>query len=229
MPHKRSVGPPRRRLTTLSTRPPPWPGRGSTSMLHKGSTEPAIPASDAGLSGNPSLFERESSFRGKDCREVTCCVARQFSSWNIGMYEMPTIAPSGDCSLATVCPHGSVRAGVQQREPRLLEFLRGRFHRRRVRNVELDTHLRHQPLRRPLRSPRAMRPERRAAVDVQPDRHVRAVLVVRAGDHGRLRCQDGHHRGQPRRSELRRQRQPGREAGAIYRLTVDPEAAPRRI
>jgi len=56
------------------------------------------------------------------------------------MYEMPTIAPSGDCSLATVCPHGSVRAGVQQREPRLLEFLRGRFHRRRVRNVELDTH-----------------------------------------------------------------------------------------
>jgi hypothetical protein len=27
---------------------------------------------------------------------------RQFSSWNMGMYEMPTIAPSGDCSLATV-------------------------------------------------------------------------------------------------------------------------------
>jgi hypothetical protein len=27
---------------------------------------------------------------------------RQFSSCNIGMYEMPTIAPSGDCSLATV-------------------------------------------------------------------------------------------------------------------------------
>jgi hypothetical protein len=28
--------------------------------------------------------------------------ARQFSSWNMGMYEMPRIAPSGDCSLATV-------------------------------------------------------------------------------------------------------------------------------
>lgn len=26
----------------------------------------------------------------------------QFSPWNMGMYEMPTIAPSGDCSLATV-------------------------------------------------------------------------------------------------------------------------------
>jgi hypothetical protein len=28
--------------------------------------------------------------------------AGQFSSWNIGIYEMPTIAPSGDCNLATV-------------------------------------------------------------------------------------------------------------------------------
>jgi hypothetical protein len=28
--------------------------------------------------------------------------SRQFSSWNMGMYEMPTIAPSGDCSLVTV-------------------------------------------------------------------------------------------------------------------------------
>jgi hypothetical protein len=26
----------------------------------------------------------------------------QLSAWNIGMYEMPTTAPSGDCSLATV-------------------------------------------------------------------------------------------------------------------------------
>jgi hypothetical protein len=29
-------------------------------------------------------------------------VGFQVSSWNAGMYEMPTIAPSGDCSLATV-------------------------------------------------------------------------------------------------------------------------------
>jgi len=34
---------------------------------------------------------------------ISAAVAsRQFSSWNMGMYEIPTIAPSGDCSLATV-------------------------------------------------------------------------------------------------------------------------------
>ena len=32
-------------------------------------------------------------------------------SCSIGAYETPMTAPSGDCSLATVWPHGSVRGG----------------------------------------------------------------------------------------------------------------------
>ena len=36
---------------------------------------------------------------------------------NAGAYEIPTIAPSTDCSRATVCPHGSVRASWRSAKP----------------------------------------------------------------------------------------------------------------
>lgn len=62
-------------------RPGDQPGKG---WAQSGSVPPVVPGQAA----------RRSSEQDMRCS--------QFSSWNIGMYEIPTMAPSGDCSLATV-------------------------------------------------------------------------------------------------------------------------------
>lgn len=48
---------------------------------------------------------------GHEGRPPRASGSRLTWSWSTGAYEIPTIAPSGDCSLVTVWPHGSSRGG----------------------------------------------------------------------------------------------------------------------
>ena len=65
------------------------------------------------------------------------------------------IAPSMDCSRATVCPHGSVFGVVQQPEALLLQLVRCDLDGVGVRDLELDAGLRHRRLNGPVRRAKA--------------------------------------------------------------------------
>ena len=61
------------------------------------------------------------------------------------------IAPSLDCSRATVCPHGSVRASWSSVKPFSFNSSAATWTVVSVRDLELDARLRHRPLHWPVR------------------------------------------------------------------------------
>jgi hypothetical protein len=68
---------------------------------------------------------------------------RRRHSCSDGACEIAAIAPSTDCSRATVCPHGSARAPVQQLEAVVTQFLRRGLDRIGILDFEFDAGLGH--------------------------------------------------------------------------------------